>query len=111
MRKPVEGFPVPRFSAACPKWPLFQALVRPMYPIRRAVTVTGREAKSFDCYAIAEAVHAVDFNEDPLYRAYMLVVPAEAPSDDAREVGSTCRVCPSLDCAGRREPSILVDGI
>lgn len=111
IRKTVEGFPVPRFSAACPKWPLFQALVRPLHPIRRAVTVTGREAKSFDCYAVAEAVQTVSFNEDPLYRASMLVVPTEAADENAKEVGSTCRVCPSVDCVGRREPSILVDGI
>lgn len=111
LRKPVEGFPVPRFSAACPKWPLFQALTRPMHPIHRSVTVTGREAKQFDCYAIAEAVRSVEFNEDPLYRAFMLVVPKETEAEDTREVGSTCRVCPSTDCEGRREPSILVDGI
>ncbi|WP_127115314.1 helix-turn-helix domain-containing protein [Shimia sediminis] len=111
LRKPVDGFPVPRFSAACPKWPLFQALARPMHPIYRCVTVTGREAKPFHCYAIAETVSAVGFTEDPLYRAFMLVIPAEVASENAREVGSTCRVCPSADCAGRREPSILVDGI
>ena len=111
LRKPVEGFPVPRFSAACPKWPLFQALTRPMRPIRRVVTVTGREAKQFTCYAIAEAVGTLEFNDDPLYRAYMLVVPADTDQSDAREVGSTCRVCPSVKCEGRREPSILVDGI
>ncbi|WP_299354652.1 helix-turn-helix transcriptional regulator [uncultured Shimia sp.] len=111
LRKPVEGFPVPRFSAACPKWPLFQALTRPMHPIQRRVTVTGREARQFECYAIAEAVGAVGFNEDPLYRALMLVVPAASTVENAREVGSTCRVCPSENCAGRREPSILVDGI
>lgn len=111
LRKPVEGFAVPRFSAACPKWPLFQALTRPMRPIRRVVSVTGREAKQFTCYAIAEVAGALEFNEDPLYRAYMLVVPVETKLPEAREVGSTCRVCPSIDCDGRREPSILVDGI
>ena len=111
LRKPVEGFPVPRFSGACPKWPLFQALTQPMRPIRRDVTVTGRESKQFICYAIAEAVGTLEFNDDPLYRAYMLVVPVDTVQADAREVGSTCRVCPSVGCDGRREPSILVDGI
>ncbi|SHI79276.1 hypothetical protein SAMN05444000_10376 [Shimia gijangensis] len=111
LRKPIEGFPLPRFSAACPKWPLFQSLTRPMRPIRRVVTATGRESKQFTCYAIAEAIGLLQFNEDPLYRAYMLVVPSDIAVQGAQEVGSTCRVCPSTDCHGRREPSILVDGI
>ncbi len=56
LRKPIEGFPVPRFSAACPKWPLFQALNRPLRPIRQQVTVTGQDARAFDCFAVAEAI-------------------------------------------------------
>lgn len=110
-RKPVEGFAVPRFSAACPKWPLFQALNRPLRPIRQTVTVTGRDARQFDCYAISETIGPLEFNEDPLYHAFMLVVPIEGDAGATREVGSTCRVCPSRECVGRREPSILVDGI
>ena len=111
LRKPVEGFPVPRFSAACPKWPLFQALNRPLRPIRQKVIVTGRDARPFECYAVTEAIGTASFNEDPLYHSYMLVVPLEGRVKEAREVGSSCRVCPSVDCEGRREPSILVQGI
>lgn len=111
LRKPIEGFSVPRFSSACPKWPLFQALGRPLHPISQRVLVTGRDARQFDCYAIAEPIGAIEFNVDPLYHAYMLIVPADAPAQNANEVGSTCRVCPAQGCAGRREPSILVDGI
>ncbi|MDO6481793.1 helix-turn-helix domain-containing protein [Shimia thalassica] len=111
LRKPIEGFPVPRFSAACPKWPLFQALNRPLHPIRQTVTVTGRDALQFECYAVTEPVGQVTFNEDPLYHSYMLVVPVESGDTQGREVGSSCRVCPSAECLGRREPSILVDGI
>ncbi|WP_204114746.1 helix-turn-helix domain-containing protein [Shimia biformata] len=111
MRRPLEGFPVPRFSAACPKWPLFQSLTRPARPIRQRVEVTGRDALQFDCFAISEPVGRIEFNADPLYHAFMLVMPASKRSANAREVGSTCRVCPSRTCEGRREPSILVDGI
>lgn len=111
LRKPVEGFPVPRFSAACPKWPLFQALNRPLRPIRQEVTVTGREARPFECFAVTEAIGTAAFNEDPLYHSYMLVVPMERAVAQAREVGSSCRVCPSVDCEGRREPSILIQGL
>ncbi|MCP4820491.1 MAG: DUF2083 domain-containing protein [Shimia sp.] len=106
-RKPVDGFPLPRFSAACPKWPLFQALARPMQPLRQTVTVTGRDARSFDCYAVADPIGPLKVDEAPLYHSYMLIIPQEAGAVAGREVGSTCRVCPSKECEGRREPSLL----
>jgi len=105
-RKAIDGFPLPRFSAACPKWPLFQALARPMQPLRQVVTVTGRDARSFECYAVAEPIGPLRVDESPLYHSYMLVIPLQAASE-GREVGSTCRVCPSVGCEGRREPSLL----
>ena len=111
LRKPIEGFPLPRFSAACPKWPLFQALARPMRPLCQRVTVTGRDARQFECYAVTEAVGPLEVNMDPLYHSYMLIVPVAGAEGGAREVGSTCRVCPSRECAGRREPSLLAKGI
>ncbi len=107
LRKQVEGFQLPRFSAACPKWPLFQALVRPMRPLRQTVMVTGRDARRFECYAISEPIGALEANIDPLYHSYMLIKPLDGGGPVAREVGSTCRVCPSVDCEGRREPSLL----
>ncbi|MEP2533831.1 helix-turn-helix domain-containing protein [Shimia sp.] len=111
LRKPVEGFPLPRFSAACPKWPLFQALSRPMRPLRQRVTVTGRDARQFECFAVTKPVGRLEVNVDPLYHSYMLIVPVEGAVEAGREVGSTCRVCPSRDCEGRREPSLLAGGI
>ncbi|MCW8843900.1 MAG: short-chain fatty acyl-CoA regulator family protein, partial [Rhodobacteraceae bacterium] len=108
LRKPIEGFPVPRFSAACPKWPLFQALNRPLRPIRQQVTVTGHDARAFDCFAVAEAIGPGAFNAEPLYHSYMLIAPLEKAQVTAPEVGASCRVCPSVDCGGRREPSILM---
>lgn len=107
LRKPVDGFAIPRFSAACPKWPLFQALSRPMLPLRQTVTVTGREARQFTCYAISEPIGALQANISPLYHSYMLIMPLDETTVDGHEVGSTCRVCPSVDCEGRREPSLL----
>lgn len=109
-RKAIPGFPVPRFSAACPKWPLFQALTRPLVPIRQVVEQPGQDVQVFDCFAISEPVGRVTFESAPLFHAYMLVHPA-AGGEGAQKVGSTCRVCPREDCHGRREPSILVEGI
>ncbi|KPA23330.1 helix-turn-helix protein [Shimia sp. SK013] len=107
LRKAVDGFPMPRFSAACPKWPLFQALARPMQPLRQVVTVTGRDARSFECFAVADPIGPMRVDAPPLYHSYMLIIPQEAHAVDGYEVGSTCRVCPSQGCEGRREPSLL----
>lgn len=109
LRKSVEGFGLPRFSGACPKWPLFQALTRPMQALRQTVTVTGREKRRFECYAMAEPIGAIQVNVAPLYHSYMLIVPLDGSGDAGAEVGSTCRVCPREVCDGRREPSLLAD--
>ncbi len=107
LRKPVDGFAVPRFSAACPKWPLFQALSRPMQALRQTVTVSGRDARRFECFAVSEPIGAWQVNIAPLYHSYMLIIPQDGGGEADRDVGSTCRVCPRSDCEGRREPSLL----
>lgn len=107
LRKPVAGFAIPRFSGACPKWPLFQALSRPMQALRQRLTMTGREAQDFDCYAVSEAVGQMQVNVAPLYHAYMLIIPEDVSDGSGANVGSTCRVCPLEQCDGRREPSLL----
>ncbi|MBO9401842.1 helix-turn-helix transcriptional regulator [Shimia sp. R9_3] len=107
LRKPVEGFAIPRFSGACPKWPLFQALSRPMQALRQRLTMAGREARDFDCYAVSEPVGQIQVNVAPLYHAYMLIVPLDVKDDTGAPVGSSCRVCPLEVCDGRREPSLL----
>ena len=105
LRKPVEGFAMPRFSGACPKWPLFQAwLSRPMQPMRQTVTVTGREAQRFECYAVSEPVGPIEMNVAPLYHSYMLIVPRDDGDTSEAEVGSTWSGLPNGNCAGRREP-------
>ncbi len=109
LRKPVEGFAIPRFSGACAKWPLFQALSRPMQALRQTVTMTGRDARRFDCYAVSEPIGTIQLNVAPLYHSYMLIVPLEGSGETEAAVGSTCRVCPLEKCEGRREPSLLAD--
>lgn len=126
-RKQIEGFALPRFSAACPIWPLFQAISRPLTPIYHRISQTGRgddisAGGPFEAYAIAQPVGVPAFNRDPLFEAHMLIVPAKSGGgnnangggrDVTREplvVGATCRICPRQECFGRREPSILADG-
>ena len=125
LRRPIEGFALPRFGAACPRWPLFGALNRPMTPIRQTLRQSGRHGRLFRAYAIAQPVGRIEYNAEPLFEAHMMILPlardlrdmqpAHAAdrteqADAAREVGVSCRICPARDCPGRREPSILTDG-
>ncbi|RFP85645.1 XRE family transcriptional regulator [Rhodobacteraceae bacterium 63075] len=115
LRKPAEGFAVPRFGAACPLWPLFSALNRPMVPLCERVMQPGRagEEVHFEAYAVAQAVLGEGYNAAPLYEATMLIVPAD-PADEggrARPIGASCRICPRQDCAARREPSIITQAL
>lgn len=132
LRRPIEGFALPRFGAACPRWPLFAALSRPMTPIRQTLRQSGPDGQLFRAYAIAQPVGRAAYNADPMFEAHMMVLPlsplplalpldrsgldgaeadrAGAENGTPREVGVSCRICPAQACEGRREPSILADG-
>ncbi|WP_298836842.1 short-chain fatty acyl-CoA regulator family protein [uncultured Roseobacter sp.] len=111
-RKPVNQFVIPRFAPACVLWPLFQALGQPGQVIRTPIVQLGRGRAGFDCFAVSEITGVPEYNRPPLLQASMLVLPSVAPEEQAvSEVGSTCRVCPRDRCPGRREPSILRDGL
>ncbi len=111
--KPVPGFAMPRFGEACPLWPLFQALNRPLVPIRQRVVQLGRTAAVFDCYSYAWPQTISGYDQGPVYRSVMLVQSIEDVAQDQQavaRVGPSCRVCPHSDCTSRREPSILSEG-
>lgn len=111
--KPTPGFALPRHGEACPLWPLFAALNRPLVPIRRRVVQLGRTAAEFECFAIAWPQPVAGFGDEPVYRSIMLVLPVEnsaQPAGTSAQVGASCRVCPKRDCPARREPSILSEG-
>ncbi len=132
LRRPIDGFALPRFGAACPRWPLFAALSRPMTPIRQTLRQSGPDGRMFRAFAIAQPVGRAAYNADPMFEAHMMIVPlspllvplpgdrsgsgkpgpdsSEATHGAAREVGVSCRICPAQACEGRREPSILADG-
>ena len=122
-RKPIEGFPLPRFGAGCPLWPLYAALGRPMVAQRDEVRQSGRGAGRFVTYSIAEPVGPARFDVPVLTQAHMLIVPSsdidalaavDLPDGagaggevGVRQIGVSCRICPTKDCLGRREPSIM----
>lgn len=114
-RKPLPDFPLPRFGAGCPLWPLYQSLSHPMVPVARAIAQPGRARRSFTAYAIAAPLLPLRPGEVPLYAAHMLIVPAPPWAGEGADpvpVGVTCRICPRDPCPARREPSILArDGL
>jgi predicted transcriptional regulator len=111
-RKPAAGFPLPRFAAACPLWPLYTALGRPGLPVEALVETPGPVRPLFRALAFAEVRLPDGFAGPALHEAAMLVLPAAAPPGprSALEVGSSCRICPRPRCPARREPSILDPG-
>ncbi len=109
-RRELPGFPVPRFGAACPRWPLFQALAQPGRPIRARVEMPGEPRQSFTCIAIAEASWPDGLEGLPVYESTMLITADTAPhAGPPLLVGPGCRICPRAACPSRREASILAE--
>ncbi|RPE71822.1 hypothetical protein EDD53_0952 [Pacificibacter maritimus] len=116
-RKPLEGFTPPRFGGGCPLWPLYQALVRPMTPVRRVVELTGQPARKYLAYAICQPKAHLGFDAPEVLEATMLFVALDRatgpmlqdlPQDvEAVKVGTNCRVCTRAACPARREPSLM----
>jgi predicted transcriptional regulator len=105
-RKPATGFPLPRFGSACPLWPLYAALGRPMQPFEARVQMAGQSDRRHRVVAWAETRHPQGLRGPELREAAMLILPDEG-GGPALRVGSSCRVCARGDCPARREPSIL----
>ena len=109
-RKPVRGFAPPRFGAACAVWPLFQALHRPLTPVRTDVALVGQDDVRFQTWSIATSDYVAGFERPPVVESTMLLMPvlASVGEEDAPyQVGTSCRICAIRDCPARREPSIL----
>jgi transcriptional regulator with XRE-family HTH domain len=113
-RKPVEGFALPRFSAACSLWPLYGVLSRPGSARRDLVEMAGSRGSRFLTYATATLDRPAGYDGPEVAQAAMLILPialgAELPKEDpALPVGPACRICPRRACPARRELSILSD--
>ncbi|MFM2357062.1 MAG: hypothetical protein RLZZ528_2798 [Pseudomonadota bacterium] len=114
LRRKPEGFAMPRHGAACPLWPIYEALRQPSVPLRRVVETAERLPRRFVAYALGETRSPAGFDGPLVATAMMLLVPAEpgqGQSDPAVPVGAACRTCPRAGCVARREPSILGDAI
>jgi predicted transcriptional regulator len=105
-QKPVLDFRLPRAGAACPLWPLYQALSQPGRAVRAVVRMAGPARTPFECFATASPIGNITFDAEPLYEAVMLVRPSRT-DEIPRIVGPGCRIWSVQDCASRRQPSVL----
>ncbi|MDP3195751.1 helix-turn-helix transcriptional regulator [Tabrizicola sp.] len=105
-RKPATGFPLPRFGSACPLWPLYAALGRPMQLFEARVQMAGQSDRRHRVIAWAETRHPQGLRGPELREAAMLILPDDG-AGPVLPLGSSCRVCARGDCPARREPSIL----
>lgn len=105
-RKPLAGFAIPQLGAACALWPIFESLRIPGNRIEVVIAQAGRNRRAFRAYAFAETTYPQGHNGPAIVRAEMMLVPTEF-SENARPVGSNCRVCAEPACPARREPSLL----
>ena len=110
-RKSIDGFSVPRYDSCCPLWPLFGALGTANTVHYERLGQLGRANVQFDAFATTDAPIAAGYNAPAPARSVMLLVPAPAgdTSQQLREVGATCRICPHASCAARREPSVMME--
>lgn len=110
-RKPAAGFPLPRFGAACPLWPLYAALGRIGQPVEALVEVAGQGGRTWRVVAWGGNFRPQGLRGPELREAAMLILPggtgAGGETGAPLAIGSTCRVCARPDCPARREPSIM----
>ena len=107
-RKPLAGVDLPRYSAACPFWPLFTALQRPMTPVTDTLSMSGREEARFHVQAFAEVSYPSGFDGPSVTKAWMLIRSHLGEESRTTTVGTSCRICPEATGVGRREPSVFI---
>jgi len=100
LRKPIEGFALPLTGAACPLWPMYQALAQPGLPLAQIVE-TPSGAK-FQCYAVAEVAPTPLFNAPLVVTSTMIMMKIDDDFAEATPIGPTCQICPRSDCRARR---------
>jgi len=109
MRKPVEGFALPRLGTACPLWPLYTALSRPSQPVSALVELPGLTGQRFALRAYCGVSYPLGFGGPQVRDGAMLIAQRKSGGEAALAVGSSCRICPRGACPARREASIIAE--
>lgn len=106
-RKDLPGFPLPRYGAACPLWPLYQAIAQPHAPLHAKLETPNNEV--FSTYAQCLPTQRWSVGGPQVLQSTMLIGPATDRTTAILPVGLNCRVCPRENCLARREASIHRD--
>lgn len=112
-RKPLPNFSLPRYSSACPLWPVYGAMSQPLHPL--AMTMTLPNGERFASYAIARFHQPGQPGVPGQLRSTMLITlkgalnrqKVEAVARPELDVGFQCSVCPRKDCPSRRNGYLL----
>ena len=105
VRKPAQGFAMPKSAAPCAMWPLFGMLRRP----GQAARMRLRQGEAVvTAFAACQEVVPASFSMPSVIRPHMLIVPQADDHFDlpVAEVGVHCRICAIARCPLRREPPV-----
>ncbi len=105
LRRPIEGFPMPRHNTTCPLWPVYQCLSSPGRPVQEVITLP--DGKTFMSFAVALPIGPIVFDHPMPHVSAMLLISAEDAAlhmpwlslPEARNVGTNCRISPCGECA------------
>jgi len=78
LRKSIPGYAIPRFGSAAPDLPIYEALARPLIPVRSTVKVGKPDGERFVAYAVSEPARAASFGEAPIVECVLLILPEQA---------------------------------
>lgn len=112
-RKQLPTFSLPRYSSACPLWPVYRALSQPMQPICAVINMPTGER--FLTYSGAEFIDQGNFGIPGRLKTTMIFTQDYAKILSKTElsalpsipVGLQCSVCPRDNCSARRNGYIL----
>ena len=113
LRKPTEGFAIPRFGSGCPLWPLYRALGQPGRPISDRIGQADAPDRVCRSYAVCAPVLPMGFDGRQPMESTMLVVPHSLMAADARprdadpEVRAGWLTCGRDPCSARRDLPLL----
>jgi transcriptional regulator with XRE-family HTH domain len=111
-RRALDGLTLSRGAAACPLWPLYEALSQPGRALRVRAAMPGESGAVVLCHAIGWIETGPDWAGPARPRAAMLMLREESGAETSgavprREVGPGCRLCPRDACPARREPPLV----
>jgi predicted transcriptional regulator len=100
-RKPLAGFELPRFGAACPVLPVFGVAGRPNQP--QITDIQTPQGACFRTWSVCTAISPPDFTTLPVWRSVMLLrAIAPATAQNPVLTGPECDSCPRITCPARR---------